>query len=236
MAKLERGIEYFVELANACPSEYHPPDLGPSDLFNWQQWEKEIEDRKEAAKQLKRNPRFRGFGDDALRSQVDICWEIKKVLQGIVRAMGDLEGGKFVKAKLDILGDRYVQIGPDGNMKIVISPLDQDFADSIDRSDARRIRQCYCGNFYNAVRSTRKFCKDDCRVQHWADTHTKEWIKIQNRHQGKRALKRQREKAETEMRQFKRAAKLALPPGSAPCRAFKPPRRGSRPAECGSRR
>jgi hypothetical protein len=86
MGNLKRGIEYFVELANACPSEYHPPDSGPSDLFNWERWEKEIEERKVAAKQLKRNPMFRGWSDDALGSQVDICWEVKKVLEGIMRA------------------------------------------------------------------------------------------------------------------------------------------------------
>lgn len=232
MASLDRGIEYFVELANACPTEYHPLDLGLSDLFNWQEWEKAGAERKEAAKQLIRNPRFGGLGDDALGSQVDICWKVKKVLQGIVSAMRNAEGATFVKANLDILGDRYVHIAPDGNMKVVISPLDQDFADAIKRSDARRIRQCSCGKFFYALRTTRRFCKDYCRVKQWADTHLGPWIKIQERHQ----RKRRREKDKTKMRQSKEAAKSALRPALAPYRTFEPPRRGSRSPDRGSRR
>jgi hypothetical protein len=195
MARTRREIDYFIELANDCPSGYKPLGFEQQEAFDPRKLKEHLAEELRASDELKRNPKYAKCDAGDLKRQLRLLWGVQNTLSGIVRAARKTHEHWPVPVDLGITIGQWVVVRRDGNMKVFASYDHQEFNDALERSDARRIRECYCGKFFYALRTTKRFCSDNCRVNRWADSNFEAWNKIQERHQRKRAVKRRREKA-----------------------------------------
>jgi hypothetical protein len=224
-----QGIDHFIELANDCPNGYNPLDLDQQVESDPQRLKKYLAEELKTSDELKRIPRYAKCDAFELKMQLRVLWGVKNTLSRIVSAIGRPRKARelrLVPIDLGTATGHWIIVGRDGSMNVVTSQDHQEFIDALTANDARRIRQCYCGRFFYARRTTKRFHKDKCRVANWADTHIEQWLRIQKKHQEKRAKKRNR--AEPKMKQSRVIAKPAPRPRREPGRGSKSPRRTSR--------